>query len=318
MTGPTTIYTGSPEDSNRYLRPMSYNPTTRRWGQKDVYYVFNGQCKKIGSGSMGTVYLCDTYNNPKEKVAVKVVKTQFSNNPKIRLRAKQEASMSFVHPHLIEMLGFCELNPQNGPLLVLSRYFEGQNISEYINNLNDSPNRAEEICSLITQVLDGLDYIHSFKITHRDVKPSNIMVNSDGVVKLMDLGIARVNGGNKFSSMGFVGTPEFASPEQIRGEEGTSIGPWTDIYCLGITLYVLLTGFNPFKASSDLDTLRNQLSMRLPKDQSIPSSLMKVLWKATEKESGRRFQTAGEFSFAISNSFSEKSIWERIKEWFKS
>ena len=278
------------------------------------WFCYNPNEPPLGSGAMGDVYLgyrCKTG----AQIAVKRVKDYYANNNMIRERARQEASLAFRHPNLVEMIGCCEYAPDKGPIFILSNLVRGENIDKYIKGLANSPNRVEKISHAIMSVLDALDYVHSRGVIHRDIKPSNIMIEDDSNVRLMDLGISRMNRGNKFSSFGFIGTPQYSAPEQIkRGEnnQGDPINATTDIYELGITFYELLTGENPMDAQSDVDILDRQINKSLPPNQKIPSKLMKVIWKATEKEQAKRYQTALDFKNAISEAlipdptFSEK------------
>lgn len=152
-------------------------------------------------------------------------------------------------------------------------------------------------------MLDALDYVHSRGVVHRDIKPSNIMIENESNIRLMDLGIARMNGGNKFSAFGFIGTPQYSAPEQISRDKNSSvqINASTDIYELGITFYELLTGKNPFDAPTEMGTLTKQMKESLPNDDKIPRKLMQVIWKATEKDQSKRYQTALEFKTAHPN-----------------
>ena len=127
-------------------------------------------------------------------------------------------------------------------------------------------------------------------------------------MKLMDLGIARMNGGNKFSTVGFIGTPQYSAPEQIlRGdeEEEMQMGPSTDLYALGITLYELITGDNPYKSNNEVETLTRQIQKKLPVSKDIPWALMKVLRKATAKEPANRYQSADEMKVALKDALAQ-------------
>ena len=284
------------------------------------WYCYNPMEAPLGSGAMGDVYRGYRCING-SPIAVKRVKDAYANNPMIRERARLEASLAFRHPNLVEMIGCCEYSPTEGPIFILSHFVEGENIETYVKNFENSLNRVEKVCNAICSVLDALDYVHSRGVIHRDVKPSNIMVENGSNVRLMDLGIARMNGGNRFSQFGFIGTPQYSAPEQIRREEGntsTEINATTDIYELGITFYELLAGENPMDCEKEVDTLAKQIDEPLPKSDCIPNRLMKVIWKATEKEQSKRFQTAMEFKRAILEALEpEPSVGEKISTWIQ-
>lgn len=284
------------------------------------WYCYNPQEPPLGSGAMGDVYRGYRCSNG-SPIAVKRVKDAYANNKMIRERARQEASLAFRHPNLVEMIGCCEYAPDSGPIFLLSHFVEGVDIDKFIKTFENSPTRVEKICNAICSVLDALDYVHSRGVVHRDIKPSNIMIENGSNVRLMDLGIARMNGGNKFSSYGFIGTPEYSAPEQIlREQNGASvqIDATTDIYALGITLYELLAGNNPMACEAEAETLAKQMKSQLPSSPEIPRKLMKVIWKATEKEQAKRFQTALQFKEAIKASLlPDPSLLERIQLWFK-
>jgi serine/threonine-protein kinase len=127
-----------------------------------------------------------------------------------------------------------------------------------------------------------------------------------------------MNGGNKFSAYGFIGTPQYAAPEQILRDKAGSvqINAATDIYALGITFYELLSGDNPYNCDTEVDTLTRQLRDSLPYCEAIPKRLMSVLLKATEKEQSKRYQKASEFRDAIKEAMlPPKTLWQRIKAW---
>ena len=284
------------------------------------WYCYNPQEPPLGSGAMGDVYRgyrCKTGS----VIAVKKVKDAYANNKMIRERARQEASLAFRHPNLVEMIGYCEWSPESGPIYILSNFVQGEDIDKYAKSFESSPQRVEKICNAICSVLDALDYVHSRGVVHRDIKPSNIMIENGSNVRLMDLGIARMNGGNKFSSFGFIGTPEYSAPEQILREQNgmnVQINATTDIYELGITFYELLTGENPMSCQSEAETLTKQMKHQLPKSDKIPSKLMAVIWKATEKEQSKRYQTALDFKHAIQNALiPDPPMTERISEWME-
>lgn len=284
------------------------------------WYCYNPYEPPLGSGAMGDVYRGYRCRNG-ALIAIKKVKDAYANNQQIRQRAKQEASLAFRHPNLVEMIGYCEYAPNNGPIFILSNFVQGENIDEYVKSLGEVANRVEKISSAVCSVLDALDYVHSRGVIHRDIKPSNIMIENGSNVRLMDLGIARMNGGNKFSSFGFIGTPEYSAPEQLlREQNGMSvqINATTDIYELGITFYELLTGVNPMACTEEAKTLTKQMKEKLPNSSKIPSKLMRVIWKATEKEQMNRYQTALEFRNAIQEALLPDPSWQEcLSAWLQ-
>lgn len=285
------------------------------------WYCYNPLEPPLGSGAMGDVYRGYRCKNG-AVVAVKRVKDFYANNKMIRERARLEASLAFRHPNLVEMIGSCEYAPDNGPIFILSHFVQGEDIDKYVKGFSESPTRTEKICNAICSVLDALDYVHSRGVIHRDIKPSNIMIENGSNVRLMDLGISRMNGGNKFSQYGFIGTPQYSAPEQIKREEGNTANPinaTTDIYELGITFYELLTGKNPMDCESEAETLAKQISEPLPAHPSIPQKLMQVIWKATEKEQSKRYQTALDFKKAINAALlPDPPLSERISKWIQN
>lgn len=289
------------DDPNVYLSTYSRNGV--RW------YYYNPDNKPLGEGAMGKVFQGYRYDT-NQMVAIKQLFDKYANVKTIRERAKLEAALSYSHPNIVEMLGSCMYEDEEGDwhVWVISNLVKGVTIDKHISSLPtyDPDYRVVTISELICSVLDALDYLHSKGVIHRDIKPSNIMVENNGTVKLMDLGIARVTGANAYTSTGFVGTPLYASPEQIlRDKMQVQATPASDIYSLGITYYVLLDGNNPFNADTDAQILINQVTKRLPVSKMIPKKykrLMSVIWKATEKNQEDRFQSALEFKYAIQKS----------------
>lgn len=284
------------------------------------WYCYNPQDTPIGRGAMGDVYIGYRVKTG-EQIAIKRVKDFYANNKLIRERARQEASLAFRHPNLVEMIGCCEYAPDSGPIFLLSHLVLGENIDKHIKKMGDQPFKVEKVSRVIMAVLDALDYIHSRGVIHRDIKPTNIMIEHNSNVRLMDLGISRMNGGNKFSSFGFIGTPQYSAPEQIKRDEvnrGDPINATTDIYELGITFYELLAGINPMDSPSEAEVLDRQVRKPLPASPNIPPRLMKVIWKATEKVQAKRYQSAAEFKQAIAKALTpEPPMTQKIARWTK-
>lgn len=283
------------------------------------WYCYNPAERLLGSGAMGDVYLGYRCNTG-EPVAVKKVKDVYANNPMIRTRARQEASLAFRHDNLVEMVGICEYAPDYGPIFMVSHFVQGMDADRYVRSLPDSVEREAKVArNIICPILDALDYIHSRGVIHRDIKPSNIMVEQDSNVRLMDLGISRMSSGEG-TQTGFIGTPEYSAPEQIENGEGQKsvINATTDIYQLGLTMYVLIDGTNPMDDRSEEEILSRQKKKTLPSSEHISDRMMEVIWKATAKKQSNRFQTAMEFKSAILDALRpEPSRKQRFADWLQ-
>ena len=205
---------------------------------------------RLGSGGMGTVYLAERHDGEMDrKVALKVI-TGAAHRLEIQRRfiAERLILSRLEHPNVARLydVGVDDLG---APFFVME-YVDGVPIDECADK---SALSVDHRLALIRQVTDALSYAHANLVVHRDVKPSNILVTRDGVVKLLDFGVAKLlddesSGGAPLTRPGAaVLTPEYASPEQIRGEAVTTA---TDVYATGVLLYELLTGIRPYEFSS--------------------------------------------------------------------
>jgi serine/threonine-protein kinase len=267
-------------------------------GEKFIYY----HCEQylLGRGAMGEVYKGWYADDPERKVAIKKVYARHAENEHIRTRAKREALLSVNHPNLIKMLGYCEFDKHKGPVYIISELVRGEIINTVVRRIGPAM-RVSFVSGMMCSVLDALHCLHTHipAVWHRDVKPSNIMVDHAGNAKLVDLGIATSDGWRcgTLYGLGF-GTYPYAPPEQITGARD-QVNQLSDIYSLGITFYELLTGVNPFAGGSELDIAAKQISMPLPYNKCIPRPLFRVLLKATAKKQSARYQTAEEFKKAV-------------------
>lgn len=274
------------------------------------WFGYDASARPLGEGAMGIVYLGRSFLTG-QKVAIKRVHDKYANVPSIRKRAKLESSLEFRHPNLVEMIGYCEEQPNRGPIFIVSRLVHGVTLDQYVKtslNACSKEMRVQKICEFIYRVLDALDFIHSRNVVHMDIKPSNIMLENGSNVRLMDLGIAFAGDTMDITSAGLVGTPKYAAPEQVLepGQKTFQVDKTADFYELGVTLYELLTGFNPFDAPTMEETLELQRTKFLPESPIIPKALMDVLLRATDKYPQNRFQSALDFKRAIQASLVKK------------
>ena len=157
-------------------------------------------------------------------------------------------------------------------------------------------------------IMDALEYIHSYDVVHLDIKPSNIMVENGNNVRLMDLGIS--NTADELmhdSSKGFIGTPKYAAPEQFGTRFSSDcVNHTTDIYCLGITIYELITGKNPYRADNLVEGAELRRKRELPYHPGIPNAVIDVLRKATAYQQGARYRSVYEFKNALQEAMNSK------------
>lgn len=271
------------------------------------WFDYDESSAPIGAGAMGVVYLGQNSRN-RQRVAIKMVREEYANNPEIRNRAKTEASLMFMHRNLIEMLGYCELHSQRGPMWIVSKYVQGITIDKFLRSQHYPIKvRSERIVKMFYPVLDALTYLHGRGILHLDIKPSNIMVEGGNNVRVLDLGIADTSTGlmplkgNTQASHGYMGTPNYAAPEQFVNN--SKLNAATDIYEAGVSLYELLTGKNPYAAHTLRETTEKHRTVILPPNDNVSTPLLEVLRKATCKQQVSRYQSVGEFRQDLQQAF---------------
>ena len=275
------------EGSKVYLRA-----NTGEW------FFYDRNEKPLGSGAMGTVYFGRSCSDRYNMVAIKRVATQMAEIPAVRQRAKLEASLAFRHRNLIEMVGYCEEYPDEGPIFIISKLVQGVPLNKYVEQLRNSPDWVNHICRCVYPVMDALTYLHEKGIVHLDIKPSNIMVENGSNIRLMDLGIAYTSKLVSSGNGGLLGTAGYAAPEQYiqKGQTEISFKSTTDIYELGATLYDLLSGTKPFADNAEV----------LRPIPGVPRAVMHVLSKSLQTFPANRYQTAAEFKRALMEAVSGK------------
>lgn len=267
--------------------------------------------EEIGRGGMGAVYKARHRQLGKIQ-AVKVIHTDGTSNPELLARFKREvrAIGSLSHPNIIAAH---HADVENGSPYLVMDYVEGDSLSNIQKNLKSSGKQISvaAACEVIRQASLGIQYAHEQEITHRDIKPGNMVLDLHGVVRVLDLGLAQLRGQETETEVTeltrgdqILGTPDFMSPEQLRSTR--SVDSRTDIYSLGATLYVLLTGSTPYPSEPGegfIAKANRILNAPVPDARKlrpeIPKQLAQIVSKCLQKSADKRFQTAGELAQAL-------------------
>jgi serine/threonine protein kinase len=247
--------------------------------------------EELGAGGMASIYRARRTADNRE-VAIKILPIHLAANETLRQRFMREARMAsrLQHPYILPVYDFGE--DDSVPFIVM-KLIDGGTLADLIRYKGPLPIRV--VARVLTQVADALDYAHDQGVIHRDIKPENILFESNGHAYLGDFGIARIHEatGELTGQGGFLGTAAYASPEQCRGEELTSV---SDIYSLGIVLYEMLTGTQPFEGSTPLAVMHQQISEPPPNPlkyrPELPVEITDVIRKALTKLPQVRYQSA--------------------------
>jgi len=246
----------------------------------------------LGHGGMGVVYKAQD-RTLDEPVALKIVRPQLAPTSHLVARFHSEIKLArkVRHPNVCAIHEYGEDGPHR---YIAMEFVDGVNLREWVQHRGALP--SPEACEVALQVLKGLQAVHDLGIIHCDLKSANIMRDTQGVIRLMDFGLAKVRSADDLATMSGVlgGTPEYMSPEQVQGDAPLDFQ--SDIYALGIILFELLTGETPFRGSSLLATMRMQLvdppPLESARAQLIPTQILPVLRKALAKDPLERYATA--------------------------
>jgi len=254
--------------------------------------------EKIGEGGMGTVYKakCHLLNR---FVAVKILKKELSNDEEYASRFKREATSiaKLSHPNIVNVH---DVGADNNINFIVMEYINGKTLKQVIKE-NGKLN-FEDTIDIVLQIAKALECAHKNNIIHRDIKPDNIMITDDKMVKVMDFGIAKVaDAGTMTNSKNIMGTVHYFSPEQAKGN---FVDFRTDIYSLGIVMYEMVTGKVPYDAESAITIAMMHIHEPVipPKEiiADIPENINQVILRAMQKEPIKRYQTAREMAEILS------------------
>ncbi|MFN8355048.1 MAG: serine/threonine-protein kinase [Spirosomataceae bacterium] len=260
----------------------------------------------LGEGGMGTVYRAvDTVLG--RDVALKMLHPHLLKQAQFLERFKTEAQVlaRLNHPNIAILYNFVQ---QGEAFYMAMEYVEGQTLEGVMHQYGALPPAVA--APIVRQALEGLAHAHRKGVLHRDIKPANLMLTPDGVVKIMDFGIAKIAGGQKMTQVNrVVGTLEYLSPEQLQGQDPS---PQSDLYAMGVLLYELLTGKVPFQASTDYDLMKSIVQDKPAPirklDSTLPKSLEAAVAKALEKKPSNRYPDAHSFSEALAAVSSTQTI----------
>lgn len=222
--------------------------------------------EKLGHGATGEVWKAK-HKQFKRTVAVKIIDENVSANHDLKIRIQREAeTMEAVsHPNIVQLLEYFLLSERH-PILVM-RFIEGGSLQDRIDSSPEGKLDIDQALRISKDILSALDAAHRKGLIHRDVKPANILLDNSGKAYLTDFGIAHVLGKDKLTLAGaMIGTPEYMSPEQIRGDDLTHR---TDVYSYGCVLYEMLAGEPPF-GSRDKNSTDYEIMRRHDKGEYIP------------------------------------------------
>jgi DnaJ-domain-containing protein 1 len=251
---------------------------------------------RLGSGAMGVVYHA---RDPllERDVALKVMLPQIARDPEQKHRFEREARAvaRMMHPNVVTVfdLGY----HADGSPYIAMEFLRGRDLLQLVR---ETPSLAlARKVSIVVSVLDGLAHAHKVGIVHRDIKPANVFLTEEGTVKIMDFGVARFAMGNITSTGMVVGTAEYMSPEQVRGEvvDGRS-----DLFSAGAMLYELVRGTRPFHADGIMAIFykitHDDPAFDFPYTPEY-RALVPILGKALAKDATARYQNASEFADAL-------------------
>ena len=274
---------------------LSFHPEVPAIPEADfaIGTIFKGKYKlieKLGGGGMGVVYKAEDMRL-KRHVAIKFLPSRLTKAPEFKQRFIQEAQAASVleHPNICTIHEIDET--KEGQMYISMAFYPGESLKKKIARAEVPLNHALDC---VTQIAQGLTKAHSQGIVHRDIKPANVMATSEGIMKIVDFGLAKLTSQTKLTTTpSLMGTPSYMSPEQAQGE---SVDHRTDIWALGVVFYELLTRELPFKGENVQAVLFSIInkSPLPPSDlkRDIPDEVERIVLKCLRKKSEDRYQSA--------------------------
>ncbi len=266
----------------------------------------------LGYGGMAEVHLGRDIRLNRQ-VAIKVLRADLARDPSFQTRFRREAHSagSLNHPSIVAVYDTGEDQTPDGPVpFIVMEYVDGRTLREVLSSEGMlDPRRAMQI---VAEVCAALDFSHRAGIVHRDIKPGNVMITKAGAVKVMDFGIARAvadGAATVTQTAAVIGTAQYLSPEQARGEP---VDARSDVYSTGCLLYELLTGHPPFQGDSPVALAYQHVRESAPVPSSVnprvPRSVDAIVMKALAKNALNRYQSAGEMRADLQHALADQPV----------
>jgi len=263
--------------------------------------------KQIGAGGMGEVYLAQDTKLDR-KVALKILPTEFAEDADRMSRFVREAKSASAlnHPNIITIY---EINEAKGTHFIATEFIDGTTLNEYAKR---DPLNFKSALEIAIQIASALDEAHTAGIVHRDIKPDNVMIRENGLVKILDFGIAKLSAPPESDAEAataiksgttpgmIIGTANYMSPEQAKGKE---VDARTDIFSFGVVLYEMTSGHLPFEGDNALEMIGAILKDEpKPLKAEVPPEIQKIIGKCLRKDRDERYQTI-------------KDVFNDLKQW---
>ncbi len=246
--------------------------------------------REIGAGGMGHVYQARD-RDLDEVVALKVLRAEFSADASIQKRFLREIKLTrmITHPHVVKVF---DTGKYKGNRYISMEYIEGMSLDEW---LRKGKRDIRTLLAIIAKILQGVQAAHSQGIVHRDLKPQNVLVDRSQNPHVLDFGIARTSDHVEATSGQVMGSPKYMSPEQIQGKD---LDKRSDVYALGVMMFYLFTGEEPFIGEDPRSIIMKHLTQPVPSmrhiSPSVPIWLEKIVMKSLEKERNQRYSSVKE------------------------
>ncbi len=254
--------------------------------------------RPLGVGGMSEAYLAHDRQSG-VAVVVKLPHTHLIGDPTLYTRFQREVEIGrrLDHPHVQRLLATGSLRDGFSPYIVME-YVEGRSLREYLAQHKPLP--IDQAVAFARQLAEALAYCHRQGVVHRDLKPENVLVTEAGELKLMDFGIALLQGARRVtwgSLSPAVGTPDYMAPEQVRADRGDER---TDVYAVGVILYEMLTSEVPFQGDNALSIMSQRVNQEAPPVTAarpdVPPTLASVVARALRRDPEQRYPSMDAFA----------------------